>query len=147
MGKFSDWAKTHNLSQDAAQAAVDLAAEMQTSSAQAIMTAQKAAVTEFYAPIGGDPATWAAQARADKEIGGDKFNENLALAAQARDQFGTPELKKVLNVMKIGDHPEVLRFFVRAGKAISQDGFVPGRASNGARKSDAEVIYGSQTTH
>lgn len=138
MGKFAEWAKSHNLSQEAAQAAVDMAAEMQTGSAR-----------ELQAAIESQSTKWAMDAKADKEFGGAKFDENLAVAKTALDRFGTPELKTLLNQSKLGNHPEVLRFFVRAGKAISQDGFVPGRANNGAKRSDAEVMYpvSSNQTH
>lgn len=137
MGKFSAWAKANNLSQEAAQAAVDLAAEMQQGTATQI----QASLTEFYKDIGGLPQTWAEQAKADKEFGGEKFAENLAVAAAARDQFGSPALTALLNKMKVGDHPEIVRYFYRVGKAVSQDGFVPGRSTNGQAKSDAEVFY------
>lgn len=141
MGKFSAWAKENNLTQEAAQAAVDLAAEMQQGTATQI----QATLTEFYKDIGGMPQTWADQAKADKEYGGEKFQENLGIAAAARDQFGSPALKALLNKMKVGDHPEVVRYFYRVGKAVSQDGFVQGRSTNGQAKTDAEVFY--PTTH
>jgi hypothetical protein len=32
-----------------------------------------------------------------------------------------------LNDTGLGNHPEVLRVFVRAGKAISQDSVIPGK--------------------
>lgn len=138
--EFGALAKEANLPQEAAQKIVELAGKMVTGNATKAATAFNAQVTEFYSDIGGTPETWVAAAKADKEFGGEKFNENLALAKSALDQFGTPELSKYLMKTKAGNHPELLRAFVRIGKAISQDGFVPGRAS-GARKSDADVIY------
>jgi hypothetical protein len=131
MGKFAEWAKSHNLTQEAAQGAVDLAAEMQTGTAQQFQTAMEAQSTK-----------WASESKADKEFGGDKFDENLGIAKTAMDKFGTPELKNLLEQSKLGNHPEVVRFFVRAGRAISQDGFVAGRAANnGARPSHEDVLY------
>jgi hypothetical protein len=84
-------------------------------------------------------AAWTEAAKTDKEYGGDKFAENLAIAARARDQFGSPELKALLEKHAFGNHPEVIRFFYRAGLAISQDGFVPGRASG--QPADARSLY------
>ena len=37
---------------------------------------------------------WAADVKADKEIGGDKLTSNLSAAQRALAQFGTPELKE-----------------------------------------------------
>jgi hypothetical protein len=129
MGKFAEWAKANNLSQEAAQSAVDLVAEMQTGTVAGLQTALEAQSTQ-----------WAEASKADKEFGGDKFDENLAVGKKALDTFGTPELKALLTQSKFGNHPEVLRFFVRAGKAISQDGFAPGRSGAG-QASDATRIY------
>jgi hypothetical protein len=69
---------------------------------------------------------WPTVAKADKEFGGDKFAENLATVKAARDQFATPELRKLLETTPLGNHPEMVRLFYRIGKAISPDGYVPG---------------------
>lgn len=70
---------------------------------------------------------WATDSRADKEFGGDALQQNLAVAVKAMEQFGTPELKDLLNQSGLGNHPEVIRVFYRAGKALMQDGFVVGK--------------------
>ena len=69
---------------------------------------------------------WAEASKSDKEFGGAKLNENLAVAKTALDKFGTPELKQLINDSGIGNHPELIRFFYRAGKAITPDDFVCG---------------------
>lgn len=69
---------------------------------------------------------WAATARTDKEFGGDKFAENLAVVKAARDQFASPELRKLLENTVLGNNPEMLRLFYRIGKQITPDGYVPG---------------------
>lgn len=71
---------------------------------------------------------WVSDSRTDKEFGGDKLSENLAVAKKARDAFGTPELTQLLNESGLGNHPEVIRFFFRAGQAIAEDRMVPGAA-------------------
>lgn len=106
-------AKELKLSQTDAQKAVDLAAGM----VQRQHEAHAALVT-----------SWTEQAKADKEIGGDKLNENLAVAKRALEAFGTPELRDVLNMTGLGNHPEVIRAFYRAGMKISEDGFIVGAA-------------------
>lgn len=70
--------------------------------------------------------SWTESVKTDKEIGGDKLAENLGIARKALDQFGTPELKDVLNMTGFGNHPAVIRAFYKIGKAISEDGFVKG---------------------
>lgn len=83
---------------------------------------------------------WAADVKADKEIGGDKLTSNLSAAQRALDQFGTPELKEYLNTTGLGNHPDLVKTFVKIGKAMSEDGMVDG--SNQGQRSAAEVLYG-----
>ncbi|HAS1940765.1 TPA: peptidase [Enterobacter asburiae] len=83
---------------------------------------------------------WASDVKADKEIGGDKLTTNLSAAQRALDQFGTPELKEYLNTTGLGNHPDLVKTFVKIGKAMSEDGMVDG--SNQGQRSAAEVLYG-----
>lgn len=69
---------------------------------------------------------WENSSKTDAEFGGAKLEENLGVARKALDQFGTPELRELLNASGIGNHPEVVRFFYRAGKALTSDNFVGG---------------------
>lgn len=129
MGEFQTLAKDLNLPQEAAQKLVDLAGKMQLGT-----------VEQIQATVERQSQEWADASKADKEFGGDSFDANLALAKSALDKFGSPELKSLLSETKLGNHPEVVRFMVRAGKAISQDGFVPGGSGAAATK-DARSIY------
>ncbi|HHC2695406.1 peptidase [Klebsiella pneumoniae] len=83
---------------------------------------------------------WAATVKADKEIGGDKLTANLGVAQRALDTFGTPALKEYLNGTGLGNHPELVKAFVKVGKAMSEDGMVTGKESG--QRSAAEVLYG-----
>lgn len=83
---------------------------------------------------------WAADVKADKEIGGDKLPSNLSAAQRALDQFGTPKLKTYLNDTGLGNNPDLVKAFVKIGKAMSEDGMVTG--SNDGQRSAAEVLYG-----
>lgn len=111
-------AKELNLPQAQAQKLADLALKRSETAQTAQAEALEKARTE-----------WADSARADKEFGGDQFDANLATAKKALDAFGTPELRSMLNESGLGNHPEVIRFMVRAGKAISGDRIVTGAAS------------------
>lgn len=83
---------------------------------------------------------WAEDVKADKEIGGDKLTANLSSAQRALDLFGTPELKEYLEGTGLGNHPELVKTFIKIGKAMSEDGMVDG--SNQGQRSAAEVLYG-----
>lgn len=114
---YSAVAKELNLTQEAAQKMLDrIAPVMQERQAQQI----EAVKTE-----------WVNNARSDKEFGGDKLPENLAVAKKALDTFGSPELRTLLNESGLGNHPEIIRLMYRAGKAISEDRFVAGSQGGG----------------
>ncbi|HAT3957236.1 TPA: peptidase [Citrobacter freundii] len=83
---------------------------------------------------------WAADVKADKEIGGDNLTGNLSAAQRALAQFGTPELKEYLEGTGLGNHPELVKAFAKVGKAMSEDGMVTGKESG--QRSAAEVLYG-----
>ena len=130
IGQFSEVAKELGLSQDAAQKILD---KMGPSIAARQAEVAEAARTE-----------WANASQTDKEFGGDKLTENLAVAKQALDTFGTPELHALLNQSGLGNHPEVIRFMFRAGKAISEDRFVPGTRSATTPSDPAKRLFPNQ---
>lgn len=109
---FADFAKGAGLNNEQANALLGKLAP-------AIAERQQAA---HVAMIDG----WINGAQADTEFGGPQLQQNLAVAKKAIDQFGTPELTKLLNETGLGNHPEIVRAFYRAGKAISEDRFVGG---------------------
>lgn len=109
--EFSSIAKELGLEQGKAQAIADIAVKMQQRQVEA-----QAALIE----------SWVEQTKVDKDLGGEKLNENLAIARKALDAFGSPELRDVLNSTGLGNHPEIIRAFYKAGKAISEDRFIPG---------------------
>lgn len=92
-------------------------------------------------------AKWADETRADKEIGGEKLGENLAVAKRALDTFGTPELKKLLNESGLGNHPQVIKMLYRAGLTLSEDKVVLGKGGGqtGSEKPIHERMYGDTT--
>lgn len=69
-------------------------------------------------------AQWEQEVRADKELGGDKLQENLTVARKFLDSIGSPELVQLLDRTGFGNNVHVIRAFYRAGKAISEDKFV-----------------------
>lgn len=135
LGEFEGMARELKLSQEDAQKVADLGVKLtqkfQTQQAEAMQAAK---------------AEWTAAATTDKEYGGDKLAENLAVAEKALDAFGTPELKSLLKESGFSHHPELVRFMYRAGKAISEDRMVTGGAgpATAATQSTAKSLYPNQ---
>lgn len=130
---FSEVAKELNLTQEAAQKVLDKMGPVIAGRHAEALTQAK--------------AQWVEAAQTDKEYGGEKLAENLSVAKKALDTFGTPELRTLLNESGLGNHPEIIRAFFRAGKAISEDKFVPatGDGPKGA-KDPAKALYPNQQT-
>lgn len=127
LSAFSESAKEAGLSGEAAQKMLDkLAPVLEARQLQQIEATR---------------TSWATAAKADKEIGGDKLPESLSTAKRALDQFGTPALRELLDSTGLGNHPEVIRAFARAGKAISEDKVVGGAAKKAAPTDPAKVMF------
>lgn len=124
-------ARDLGLSQEGAQKLAELRAADKASFAQA----QQQVVADAR-------ATWVAEIKADKTLGGDKLTESLAVAkagVQALDPDGT--FQKLLEATGFGDHPEVVRLFHRAGKALAPDSVVPGGKAPSGAQSLAQRMY------
>lgn len=87
---------------------------------------------------------WTNAAMADKEFGGDKLTSNLALGEKALATFGNPELRQLLIDSRLGNHPEVIRFMVRAGKALSEDSRLVTGGRPPSAKDAASTLYPNQ---
>ena len=107
---FGEVAKELDLPQDAAQKVIDKVAP--------VMQARQAKMVEQVR------VDWANEAKADQEFGGENLNANLEVAKSSLNTFGTDALKSLLQESGLGNHPEVIRFMYRAGKAISEDAYV-----------------------
>lgn len=127
---FKTAAKEAGLTQAQAQHLTDMGGLMRAK----VMADHQAAQAQVY-------TDWAEQSRSDKEFGGAKMDENLAIASKAINAFATPELKALLDSTGIGNHPEMIRAFYRAGKAMSEDNLVPGGKGPAATSSLADRLY------
>ena len=136
MDAFKAAAKEAGWSQEVAQAAFDTHMKMASESANAASANWEKQVTD-----------WLDTSKADDEFGGQEYDANLKVAVSAIEKFGTPELGQLLNEYGIGNHPELIRFAFRVGKAIADD-TVEGAASGGAGggsndlESVAKRLYG-----
>jgi len=130
LDEFTKVAKELKLSPESAQKLVDLRAA-------AVQTAKE----QHAATVAG----WADAVKADKELGGDKLAENLAIAKKAID-LGPPELKTLLEDSGLGNHPAVFKWAHAVGKALSEDTFKAGSSAPAVGKSTASVLYGGTST-
>jgi len=134
---FGEVAKDLDLSQEAAQKVLaKVAPVVQERQAKAIEQAK---------------ADWANQSQSDKEFGGENLSANLQVAKAALDAFGSDSLKSLLAETGFGNHPEIIRFMYKAGKAISEDSYVgnsEGAMSKGTDPKDfnnlADALYSNQ---
>lgn len=124
---FEPIAKELGLTQEQAQKLVDIYPQIQQQQAEAWSK---------------QIAEWGEQVKADKEIGGDKFNASVGLAQRALDQFGNPELREYLNASGLGNHPALVRFCAKVGKSMAEDSFVV--PNQGGQRSAADILYGNK---
>lgn len=129
MTEFCNVARELNLPQEKAQLLID--------KMQPIIATRQAAQIETMR------TTWADEARADPEYGGANLDANMVHAARAMDAFATPAFKGLLNESALGNHPEFIRFMIKAGKAIGEEKIVSGglSASSSGIRSVADTLY------
>lgn len=130
LGNLTELSKELGLTKEQAQKVADLGAQQ----AQRWAAAQEQAINDV-------SAQWIDTVKTDKEIGGDRMAEKLAVAKRALDLFGSPELTQLLDESRLGNHPELIRAFYRAGKAISDDALVPGGRSVRGSNDPASRLY------
>jgi hypothetical protein len=129
---FSDVAKELNMPQEAAQKMLDkIAPKIQERQMQQLEAVR---------------SEWAQSSQQDKEFGGEALKENLAVAKKSLDAFGTPELRSLLEVSGLGNHPEIIRFMFKAGKAISEDRYVGSSSGSNAGKGNGVKSFSDAAT-
>lgn len=131
---FIPIAKDLNLTQDKAQKLVDYEAKR----VQEFIDVQQESWQDMQ-------KEWRASVKADKELGGPAFDQSLADANIFINKYGTPELREALNSTGIGNHPEFIRAFSRAGKAMGEDKLTTGDVSN-MKKSPEDILFPNQSS-
>ena len=131
LGKFGEVAKALNLTQENAQRVLS---EVGPAIAAQQATMMKSQVQE-----------WETQAKADKEIGGEQFDANVALAKKGLDAYFGKDFVAWLNQTGLGNHPELIRGMMKVGKLVSEDRVLTGGsgAQQQGEKSAAERLYGT----
>lgn len=128
--EFVAIAKELKLPKEAAQKVVDLAVKR-----------EQAKAAEFVKTVQG----WEESVKADKDLGGDKLPETLAVCRKAID-LGPPELRDLLSTTKMGSHPAVVKWAYAVGKALSEDKHVPGGSGATGERTAAQVLYPNSTS-
>lgn len=128
--QFTPIAKELNLTQEQAQKLVDLHNQSVSSTIEAQAAEWNKTMKE-----------WVDEIKQDKEIGGQVFDENIGIARGVLEKYATPGLREVLETSGMGNHPEVVRFITRIGKAMQDDSIRTGNTATGAPKDPAHVLF------
>lgn len=121
-----------------------------------VATVDSARAKQLDEALAAQDAKWAAELKADPEIGGAKFDAAMKDAARALGRFGgkpaegqkVAPLAALLHQAGLGNHPLVLKAFASIGRAMADDtiaGTSKAAPPASERKSDAELFYGTPT--
>lgn len=128
-------AKAQGLSKDDAQKLLDMQHE-------AVSQFETEKLDEFKQTV----EAWKSQASTDPEYGGDNFARNVELAKRVISRFSNNDFVQALDASGFGNHPELLRTFVRIGQAMGEDQLVTNKPTGSQSKSFEELFYGNNKT-
>jgi hypothetical protein len=131
--KIVAYAKEQGLSQEAAQKLLDSQNEIVSKFESERMDEFKQTVDE-----------WKTQAQKDPEYGGAEFTRNVELAKRVVSRYGSQEFAQALDESGFGNHPELLRVFVRIGQAMGEDRLVTSATGGGSQKTLEDIFYGNK---
>lgn len=131
--KIASDAKALGLSQEQAQGMLTRESQLRASF-----------IEDAKAELETKSTAWVEEIKADKELGGAEFERTAEMSKRFIDRFADEETKKTLNETRFGNHPGLVRMIARAAKLMSEDTMViPGAQVSTAKKSAAEILYGS----
>ena len=86
---------------------------------------------------------WEEASRNDPDFGGEKLQENLAIANRALEAYDPQgEIRAMLAETGYGNHPALVRFFLAIGRDLSSDRMVGGgRGVNNPNGVDLDAFY------
>lgn len=90
---------------------------------------------------GATVSGWVDTAKADKEIGGDKWDGTVKTATRAVNTLGTPALKEYLEATGGGNHPELIRFMAKVGAMIKEDNPAGGDGGGSKPAEAAHLLF------
>lgn len=132
--EFEAFARTNNLTNEAANEALALAVKHVEGLQEQQATAWREQVE-----------AWGNEIRSDKDLGGDKLQASVSIAQKAIARFGSPELVDFLESSGVGNHPALVKFCYQIGTRISEGGMITGAGAGEGRRSTADVFYSKDT--
>jgi hypothetical protein len=131
--KIAAYAREQGLSNEAAQKLVD-------SQHEVVSKLEAERMNEFKETVDA----WKDQAAKDPEFGGQQFTRNVELAKRVVTRYGSEDFVKALDESGFGNHPELLRVFVRIGQAMGEDRLVTSATGGSSSKSLEDIFYGNK---
>jgi hypothetical protein len=109
--------------------------------------AQAAFETRQKTELQASKSAWKVQTEKDPELGGEHLSETVLLSSRAARLICTAEDQKFLEDSGLGNHPSVVRMFVKMGKILGEDTLVRGDVGDvpKTQKSREEILYGKTT--
>lgn len=120
--------------------------------AQALLESENESVREFaagqYEGLKETAGRWLNDAKADKDIGGEKFNEVVEVAHRAINHFsnGDETIKKFLDESGMGNKPEVIKFFYNIGKTLQPGKIIGSNVAPPAKPNALDKFYDHPTS-
>lgn len=87
-------------------------------------------------------AQWGEELKTHKEIGGQKYDENVGVARAAIREFFPEGARNMLDATGLGNHPDIVVGFVRMGRAMGEGKTLTG--GNGGKMNIVDAMYGNE---
>jgi hypothetical protein len=131
------FAKENKLTQAAAQKLVDMGVKLGKTTMDSMVKAE----TENQLKTRD---AWVNSLKADKDFGGEKFDENVNRAKRMVKTLNDPELNKFLDGEQgYGDHPSLVKAFAKLDRMINAEAnFIEGGAPSPQALNAADVLFG-----
>lgn len=119
-------------SADRAQALVDLHVQMSQATSETS--------SQAWADL---QESWQNEVRNDPDIGGHKLEGHLSNIGKVLDQYGTPELRAVMDQTGAGNNIHVVKFLANLAKDVTEGSYAQGMAAPVSELSAAERMFPS----
>lgn len=130
------FAKENGLSNEAAQKMLDREADVRQAGIKALEEQAR-----------DQARAWLKEAKADPEIGGDKWNESVELADHALDQlFPGMDIRQFMNQTGLGNNPTIIKGFKKIGEMLKPEKIDPATKPFGPNKSKLDRFYDHPTS-
>lgn len=132
-------AKAAGLTKEQAEAKLNLQNQTANQTADRVRAQQEKAFSE-------QKIAWKNAVSKDVEMGGDKYNETVALASRAFKATASLELQKIMDSTGLGSHPEYVRQMAKIGRMMAEDKLILGQVGAApAPMAKEAVLYGKTT--